>query len=138
MPTARPIMEMMFSTKVLIVWTWPIKAVKASARMMLITARPMGMKAASTAPNTNNNTSRAAGTPRISARLRSDLARSMDMRPMLASPVWASVKPLPAPASTTACSLSALSIAWSGSPAIATVMSVACLSRETRVGSPLW
>ena len=52
-----------------------------------------GMKAASTAPKTMRSTMSAAGTPRISPRPRSFSASLVNISLMLASPVWATVKP---------------------------------------------
>ena len=86
-------MVRMLSTKMLTGKTWPMSAVRARARTMLITLSTSGMVAASTAPKTMTSTIRAAGTPKISPRERSFSASSVNIWLRLASPAWAMVKP---------------------------------------------
>ncbi len=102
---------------------------------MLTTLSSSGMPAATRAPKTITSTIRAAGTPKISAFSMSLLATWVIISFRLASPVWASVKPEPAVATTTACSLSTFFMAWSASPAMTTGMSVAWPSLERSVAS---
>ena len=94
-----------------------------------------GRPAATSAPNTTSRTISAAGTPKISAFSMSLLATWSIIWFRLASPVWASVKPWPAPATTTACSLSTCFMAVSWSPAMTTGSRAPRPSLETSVRS---
>ena len=128
-------MVRMLSTKMLTGKTWPMSAVRARARTMLMTLSTSGMVAASTAPKTMTSTIRAAGTPKISPRERSFSASSVNIWLRLASPAWAMVKPSLWPVMAASWTWSTFFIASSTLPVMITGTSVACLSLETRPGS---
>ena len=66
MPTAKPIMVMMFSTKKDSSKTWPTRAAAPVATTMDTTAITNGTKAAARAPSTTTRMIKAMGTPNIS------------------------------------------------------------------------
>ncbi len=70
-----------------------MRPVIARATTMLRMLSSSGMPAATRVPNTITSTTRAAGTPKISAFSMSLLATVVIISFRLASPVWASVKP---------------------------------------------
>ena len=78
MPTARPIMVTISVTKKLSSKTWPMSATRPNAMAMDTTARPIGARAATTAPKSTSRMMSATGMPNRSPCSSSSLANSRD------------------------------------------------------------
>ncbi len=129
MPTARPIIVIMFVTKKDSWYTCPTRLVSASETTMAATARPIGSSAETRLPNTISSTIRATGMPIDSPVERSEPAVVFVSRAIAAWPVTCACRPADDASVASAITLLTESVAVVSEPAITTPSSTVLPSR---------
>jgi hypothetical protein len=138
MPTARPIIVIMFTTKKLSGYACPMIAEAATARAMAMTARTIGIQAAPNVPNTTRRITTAMPIPKISPENRSSSEMRRKSSLMAAFPVIITSKPSTRSARwMTSSTFSMLALTWSKFPVMATPAIAVRRSADTKPGFPV-